>query len=132
MKLRESEYIESNVQARWLDAEHAKNAYDFALRFSDRSRYGLCGVTVDDIEHLDIASYSVAEAWLKDRLPVEGTVQIVYGDDEVCVVSAEEFVANWKDIFVPARDDAVILHNLSDAILFYCHEEELEFGYRKA
>lgn len=132
MKLRESEYIDSDVQARWLDAEHAKNAYDFALRFSDKGCYGLCSVTVDDIEHLDIASYSVADAWLKDRLPVEGTVQIVYGDDEVCVLSAEAFVANWKEIFVPARDDAVILHNLSAAVLFYCHEEELEFGYRKA
>jgi hypothetical protein len=43
-----------------------------------------------------------------------------------------EFLAKWQDIFVPARDDAIVLHNLGAGVLFYCHEEELEYGHRKA
>lgn len=132
MNLRESEYLENELSARWLDPEHAKNAYSYALQFSSKDRYGLSEATVGAIEHVNIESYSVADAWLKDRLPAEGTVQVVYGDDEVCVVAARDFLAKWQSIFVPARDDAIVLHNLGKSVLFYCHEEELEFGHRKA
>ncbi len=132
MNLRQSEYAELDLNARWLDAERAKNAYEFALRFSSTKRYGLNEKTVLGVEHIDIASYPVARAWLEDRLSAEGTVQIVYGDDDVCVLPAVEFLAHWPDIFVPARDDAIILHNLAPDVLFYCHEEELEFGHRDA
>lgn len=132
MKLRESEYLENGLAARWLDTAHARNAYIYALQFSSRSHYGLCESTVDQIEHLNIESYTVADAWLKHRLSPEGTVQVVYGDDEVCVIPAAEFLAKWQDIFVPARDDAIVLHNLGGGVLFYCHEEEFEYGKRKA
>lgn len=132
MNLRQSEYSENRLSAHWLDKARAKNAYDYALQFSAKTHYGLSSTTVSQIEHLDIESYSVADAWLKDRISAEGTVQIVYGDDDVCVLPANEFLAKWQDIFVPARDDAVVLHNLSPDVLFYCHEEELEYGQRKA
>jgi hypothetical protein len=59
-----------------------------------------------------------------------GTVQVVYGPDAVFVVDAEALRKNWLNIFVPGRGDAVVLHNLSEAVLFICHERELEFGYR--
>lgn len=132
MHFREAEYLESGLAARWLDAEHAKNAYDYALKFSAKSHYGLCESTVDQIERLDIDSYTVADAWLRGRLPAEGTVQVVYGGEEVCVIPSAEFLAKWQDIFLPARDDAIVLHNLGTGVLFYCHEEELEYGYRRA
>jgi len=132
MNFRESEYLENGLAARWLDLVRAKSAYDYALQFGATRHYGLCKATVDRIEHLDIESYTVADAWLKDRMPADGTVQVVYGDDEVCVIPAAEFLAKWQDIFVPARDDAIVLHNLGTGVLFYCHEEELEYGHRKA
>ncbi|MDR7335515.1 hypothetical protein [Roseateles asaccharophilus] len=132
MNLRKSEYLENELSARWLDPDRAKNAYSYALQFSSKDRYGLSEATVGAIEHVNIESYSVADAWLKDRLPAEGTVQVVYGDDEVCVIFASDFLAKWQSIFVPARDDAIVLHNLGKGVLFYCHEEELEFGHRKA
>lgn len=132
MNLRESEYLESGLTARWLDTARAESAYKYALQFSAKTDYGLCEATVDQIEHHDIESYTVADAWLKARLPADGTVQVVYGADEVCVISAAEFLAKWKEIFVPTRDDAVVLHNLGSGVLFYCHEEELEYGNRKA
>jgi hypothetical protein len=132
MSFRESEYSEIGVAARWLDPVHAKNAYNYALQFSAKRYYGLCETTVSSIEHLDIESYAVADAWVKARMSAEGTVQVVYGGSEVCVLPAAEFLANWQRIFMPARDDAIVLHNLSSGVLFYCHEEELEYGQRKA
>lgn len=132
MHLRESEYVEMGLAARWLDAARAKNAYNYALQFSAKTHYGLCEATVDHIEHLDIDSYTAADAWLKARLASDGTVQVIYGDDEVCVMSAQDFLMKWQEIFVPGRDDAVVLHNLSLDALFYCHEKELEYGQRKA
>lgn len=131
MNLRESEYIENGLAARWLDASRAENAYNYALRFSADSRYGLSELTVSGIERLVIESYSVADAWLKSRMPSNGTVQVVYGEDEVCVLPALQFLEKWQHIFVPSRDDAVVLHSLSAGVLFYCHEEELEYGDRK-
>jgi len=115
---------------RWLTPERSKNAYQFALPYTHSKRYGLNEDTVEDIQRLEISDHAQAKRWLSDRFLVEGTVQIVFGDDEVCVIDADKFIASWDQIFVPSRDDAVVLHNLNNQVLFYCHEEELEFGYR--
>ena len=132
MNFRVAEYKELGIVARWLDPEKAKNAYEYALQFSDKTRYGLNQENVTGFERLEIASDSIADAWLSARFKKEGTVQIVYGDDEVNVLSAADFVSRWRSIFVPCRDDAIILHNLSKSILFYSHEDELEHGMRAA
>ncbi len=118
--------------ARWLEAEKAAHAYEYASRYVSPVRYGLSEVSVRDIESHMVSSEAVAMSWVNDRLPATGTVQIVYGRDEVCIVDAEALRKNWLNIFVPGRDDAVVLHNLSEAILFICHERKLEFGYRTA
>lgn len=132
MNYRKAEYEELNVQARWLDAARAKHAYDFALQFSHKRRYGLDETTVIDIETHIIESQSIAKEWLKSRMLEVGTVQIVYGDEEVCVIEAKDFIEKWSDIFIAARDDAIVLHNLNRTVLFYCHEEEFEIGQRNA
>ena len=124
------EYDELNIKSRWLDLDRAKNAYNFALQFSHSQRYGLNETTVLGIEKLIIESPAVAKAWLKSRMPETGTVQIVYDDDEVCVIDTQDFIDRWHDIFIAGRDDAIVLHNLSRTVLFYCHEEELEIGQR--
>ncbi|AKU22959.1 hypothetical protein MJ904_08420 [Massilia sp. MB5] len=128
---RPAEFDELQLQARWLDAEHARRAYAYALQYAHPRHYGLNGATVDQIEQHLIASRTVARAWLATRLSAVGTVQIVFGDDEVCVVPAAQFLASWDQLFVPSRDDAIILHNLDQTVLFYCHEEELEIGQRR-
>ncbi|QBE64448.1 hypothetical protein [Pseudoduganella lutea] len=126
----QDEYKALGVKARWLTEEHAKNAYAHALQFSDTNRYGLNEKTTHKIERHIIESRSVADIWLKTRLCAQGTLQIIYGPDHVCVVDAEVFLKHWQDIFVPARDDAIILHNIDKTVFFYCHEEELEVGIR--
>jgi hypothetical protein len=123
--------IESlGLGARWLSPERSKNAYVFALPYTHSKRYGLNEDTVEDIQRLEISDHGYAKRWLSDRLLAEGTVQVVFGDDEVFVVDAAKFIEHWHQIFVPSRDDAVILHNLNNQVLFYCHKEELEFGCR--
>jgi len=126
-----AEYSEVGVQARWLEPQRAQHAYDYALRFCHPRRYGLNEQSVANIDRLVIASYSVAQAWLNDRLPSIGTVQVVYSKSEVVVIEASVFLDRWQEIFVPSRDDAVVLHDSSATVLFYCHEEELEVGQRK-
>ncbi|NVD97071.1 hypothetical protein [Massilia sp. BJB1822] len=128
---RPAEFAELQLQARWLDAEHARRAYDYALQYAHPQRYGLNGATVEQIEQHRIASRTVARAWLAARLSAAGSVQIVFGDDEVCVVPAAQFLASWDQLFFPGRDDAIILHNLDQTVLFYCHEQELEIGQRR-
>jgi len=130
MNFRENEYKELGLAARWLDLEHARHAYRFALQFSNKKRYGLDESTVDDIERHLIESPSVSHAWLKARVAAEGSVQIVYGEDQVCVIETKDFLDQWQNIFLPARDDAIVLHNLNRMVIFYCHEEELEVGLR--
>lgn len=132
MSYRPVEFEELGIVARWLDAEHAKNAHEFALRFAHPKRYGLNEESVEDIQRLEIVNYPQAKRWLADRFRADGTVQIVYGNDEVCVIQASSFVERWDEIFRPSRDDAVVLHNLCNEVGFYFHEEELEFGVRKS
>lgn len=130
--MRAEEYRLAGIDARWLEPSKARNAYRFALGVCDQTRLGLSERCVRNISRLEISSYSVAKAWLNERFPSIGTVQIVYSDTEVAVVEAQTFLARWQEIFLPGRDDAVVFHNLSEATLFYCHEEELEVGTRES
>jgi hypothetical protein len=132
MHFRAAEYQQLSVNARWLEPAKAQNAYHFALRFCSSERYGLNDKTVQSIEHHEIESYAVADAWLKSRIPSVGALQVAYSESEVCVVEAADLLANWQSIFVPARDDAIVLHNLQPVVFFYCHEEELQVGQRVA
>ena len=127
---RANEYNQLSIPARWLDNEKAAHAYAFASQFDNRNRYGLNEATVSNIESLSIGSYSVADAWLRARMPATGTVQVVYGRREVCVVDTTDFLAHWYNIFMPCRDDAIVVHNLESIVLFYCHEQVLEIGRR--
>lgn len=115
---------------RWLDAARAANADAFATRFSSPNHYGLNEATVSAIERLVIASTPVAHAWLRERFPDDGSVQIVFGKEDVCVVETADFLKYCLDLFAPARDDVMVLHNLNTIVLFYCHNDELEIGRR--
>ena len=125
------EYEALGLKARWLTEERAKNAYAHALQFSSNKRYGLNEQTTDNVERHIIESRSIADAWLRARMRAEGTLQVVYGPDNVCVLDAAAFLSCWQDVFVPSRDDAIILHNIEKTVFFYCHEEELEAGTRR-
>ena len=132
MNYRKSKIKELKLDTRWLEKSKAKNAYDFAMKFSSTKRYGLNEETVSSIEQLIIDSDSIAKQWLSERLDGNGTVQVVYSSEEVFIIPTKQFLDNWQQIFLPARDDALIVHNLNKQVVFYCHEEELEIGERNA
>ncbi len=130
MNYQKQEYLECGVTARWLELEKAKNAYEYALQYSSNQRYGLNEKTVSNITPYAIQNDQAAKIWLKEQFPNSGTVQIVHGREAVCVVDTEQFLDNWNHLFMPGRDDVLILHNTSDVIAFYYHEEILEIGQR--
>jgi hypothetical protein len=119
------------LAARWLDPVHAANACAFSDRFCSTVRYGLDPASVSGIEHIGIASLPVAQAWLKARFPADGTVQVVFGKRDVCVLDAAAFLDTWTQLFAPARDDVFVLHNRCRRVLFYCHEDVVEVGDRR-
>jgi hypothetical protein len=86
------EYEALGLVARWLTKDRAKNAYSHALKFSSDKRYGLNEQTTANIERHVIESRSVAKAWLRTRVRAEGTLQVVYGPDYVCVIDAAPFL----------------------------------------
>jgi len=128
---RAQQYSQAGIPARWLEATEARHAYDHAQQYGHPQRYGLNERSVASIHHLTIASRAMAKAWLADRFPCNGTVQVVYGKAEVAVVETAVFLERWQEMFMPGRDDAIVLHNPSAAVLFYCHEDELEVGERR-
>lgn len=127
---RATEYEQAGIAACWLTSVKASHAYEYALRYSDPARYGLHKERVSEIECLTISNYSAADAWLKARFPQDGTVQVVYGESEVAVLDTHRFLEQWLNILGPGRDDAIVLHNLSATVMFYCHEDEIEVGQR--
>ncbi|AWF80339.1 hypothetical protein BTJ40_05685 [Microbulbifer sp. A4B17] len=131
MKYRKAEIERLNLSVRWLNSKHAKNAYDFAAKYSATDFYGLNSEVVESIFKLEIESDSIADAWLKSNFNTVGTVQGVFSENEVFILATNIFLDAWQDIFTPTKDDAMVLHNNSNTVLFYSHEHVLEIGQRK-
>jgi hypothetical protein len=115
---------------RWLDQARALASYDYASKYSSDQRYGLNPGTVSGIERHAIDSRNVAVHWVRDRIPSSGSVRVVFGPEDVLVTETQFFLDHWPDLFGPGRDDVLILANDDDWVLFYCHEDELEYGHR--
>ncbi len=130
MRFHIQEFQDSGFDARWLDRDKAKKTYRYALKFSATDRYGLSRETVADIQAHTIESENVAQEWVKRRVNPSGKVHVVFGPDEVAVVEARLLIDRWHDMFLPGRDDVLVLHAEDDSVLLYCHEEELEYGRR--
>jgi hypothetical protein len=133
MTYRANEYIECGLKARWLDPVKARNAFEHAHSYVSKEKwFSLNANLVSDIERLHIESDATAAEWLKRRVSGEGSVQVVHGPQEVCVVDAAPFLLHWQEVLLPSRDDAVVLHNSNPTIFIFSHEEELELGNRFA
>jgi hypothetical protein len=115
----------------WLSEAEAASAYDRALQFTSKSHYGLDPATVTGIERLNVDEPGPeANAWLSRRIG-SGTVLVVFGKQQVCRMDNFFLVENWQDFLCPSRDDAVILPEAGRGVLFYCHEDEFEYGQRR-
>lgn len=128
---RVQELIHYSADIAWLNAEGARHAYDLAGLHDSKSHLGLDANTVSAIERLAFGNDSAsATNWLRARVPGNQQVVVVFGEDECFLCSSAFLVENWRDIFVPSRDDAMIYSNDTPFILFYCHENEFELGQR--
>jgi hypothetical protein len=93
------------------------------------SRYGLNKSRIRDIEQCDADNEEASgvDAWLAERC-VGDTVRVVYEPHEVFDAATRFFVDNWRALFCPSRDDVIIQSLDQDWVLYYCHEDEFEFG----
>ena len=110
----------------WLSATESAIAYEFAMRYNSTEHYGLASTRVSDVERID-ASTNAVDDWLLSRC-IGDSARIVFGPDSVFDASTQFFRDNWRDLFCPSRDDAIICSNDNAWLLFYCHEDEFEFG----
>jgi hypothetical protein len=125
---RRNELAHFGDQIAWLGPAEAAGAFDRATPLTSKSHYGLDPAAVAGIERLDVDEPGPeATAWLSRRIGV-GTVLVVFDRQQVCRMDGTFFVRNWQDLLCPSRDDAVILSEDRGVVLFYCHEDEFEFG----
>ncbi|MCH1924847.1 hypothetical protein L6232_08310 [Shewanella sp. C31] len=45
-------------------------------------------------------------------------------------MSTHDFLLHWTELFMPSRDDAIVLHNPSRTVMCYCHDQILSIGER--
>ena len=102
-----------------------------ASLYDSKNHLGLHPVTVGYIDRFEFGdNESDATDWLKSRIPVGDQLVVVFGDEECFKCTSEFFLQNWRNLFLPARDDAMIFSANSALIAFYCHENEFEIGNR--
>ncbi len=128
MNFRRDQYEHFGDSIRWLSPDNAANAYESQIGQSSTNRYGLNDASVTQIEQCDAAGDSdLVDQWLADRCA--GTeLRIIFGLDSVFDTSVEFILTHWRDVLCPGRDDALILSLDHNWLVFYCHEDEFEFG----
>ena len=112
----------------WLPQEDAIRIYDRTDRLQSRKHYGFAPELVRVIER--VSSETDMTEWLRLQVTdLTSHVLIVFAREQVCRLSTATFIESWQDIFCPSRDDAIILGEDADWVLFYCHKDEFEFGH---
>lgn len=116
----------------WLGDAEGEGTYSYVERFLSKSHYGLDPEHVADLERFAVAGrIAEASAWLSARIG-DARVLVIFGKHDVCRMDGAFFVGNWQNMLAPSRDDAVILVEQGGGILFYWHEDELEFAQRRS
>lgn len=111
-----------------LDRLDAAAAFDRAMGFCSRTRYGLDETAIAAVERLSVDEPGPdAQHWLAERVGA-GELLLVFGQDEVFRVPAAVFLSGWRNMFCPSRDDVVIVPAGGGWVLFYSHEDEFEFA----
>ena len=88
----------------------------------------------DQIDALNPAKdYETVKLWLHEKSLNPESEIIVSWDNSNCVITNWGiFCKYWAAFCYPSSDDILIWSSLDKWMLYYCHEEILEFGYRKA
>lgn len=132
MNWRRKELSHYSMDINWILVSEAGGKYEEALNYTSKHHYGLNPDLIAEIERFDIAeNKSQVSDWLANKLGnMEQALFLVYGKTEVCRVKTSFFIGHWQDMMLPSRDDVVIIPERGDWVLFYCHEDEFEYGKR--
>ena len=135
MDWRKQELNEFSEEIIWLSSNDAYEKYVEALNYCSKSKYGLNELSISDIELFNIesdASELEVSPWLVNKIGHSSQeLLIAYSEVNVAELSTVFFIQNWRELFLPARDDVIILPKSDKWIMFYCHEDFFEFGLRR-
>lgn len=126
MNFRRSELEHFGEAIHWIDSVAAKGEYEHWITLSATERNGLNAEKVASIERADAEAENI-DSWLKKRC-TGNLILVIFGRDAVLETNIGFFLNNWRDMFCPSRDDALIVSETKSWIMFYCHEDEFEFG----
>lgn len=130
MDWRHKELMAFGTDVASLDHLNAVAAYNRAMSLCSRTRYGLDESKFSAIEKLDVNETGTETGlWLNERIG-NSELLLVFGEKLVFQVPAALFLANWRDMFCPSRDDVIILPVVGEWVLFYSHEDEFEFAWK--
>jgi hypothetical protein len=114
----------------WLSPEDALRIYQRVDRLQSHQHYGFDPSAVRDIER--VSSETDVTAWLQERVLRSERAIVVFGCDAVCRLPVSTLIEQWRDMFLPSRDDVIIIDESREWALFYCHEDEFEFAHTPA
>jgi hypothetical protein len=132
MTSRQRELAHFASKLSWLPADAAGRDFSVAREATSTERYGLDEQRWEVIERWDVEH--AGEDATRSRLArhaIDSEVIAYFGPQDVCRMSRETFLAHWQDMFMPSRDDVVVMPPSGVWCLFYCHEDEFEAGRRR-
>ncbi len=132
MTPRQKELLHFSAVLSWLPAEDAKSDFGRAREATSKERYGLDERLWEIVDSWDVEKIGGVETRARLALHiVDPEVIVFFGHQDVCRMSREAFLMHWQDMFMPSRDDVVVMPDSGAWCLFYCHEDEFEAGRRK-
>ncbi|MBL8891322.1 MAG: hypothetical protein JNL67_15180 [Planctomycetaceae bacterium] len=126
MNFRRAELEHFGSAIHWMDDDPAKDTFEQWITFAANDRYGLHAEKVVSIEHAD-ADEKAIDSWLETRCAGDA-ILVIFARDAVLRTDIRFFLHNWRDMLCPSRDDALIVSPNKNWIMFYCHEDEFEYG----
>ncbi len=132
MTPRQKELAHFGSKLSWLPNDAAERDFAVAREATSKERYGLDEQLWEVIERWDVEN--AGEDATRSRLArhaIDPEVIAYFSPQDVCRMSREVFLAHWQDMFMPSRDDVIVMPLSGGWCLFYCHEDEFEAGKRR-
>ena len=127
MNWRRQELAEYGEQVHWLEEAEAAKTQARAEQLLSKSEYALERRHLRNLESTVAHPVQKATQWLKQRIE-SGPLYVVFGEKQVCLVSHTFLLKHWQDMFMPSRDDVVVLPVSGKWVLYFSHEEDIEYG----
>lgn len=129
MSRRTEELNRFSARLSWLSEEDAALVFTRANKALSQNRYGLDENTWEILEHWDVEKLGLPATREKlDAHVRDESFLICFGRKDVCRAGRTFFLDHWQDMFVPSRDDILVISESGTWAAFYWHEDEFEVG----